>query len=122
MNEEAWKKFRSSRKPIPKKKNFYGSDEQRREEGLVEDLLQSLKREDVSDRGFRVIKLEPPQGGLSYMKRSKYLNDPEYSDLPQFIDARGSENGVSIFESSLDGGTFIKELPVGEFDKVYEID
>ena len=56
------------------------------------------------------------------MKRLKYLDDPEYSDLPQFIAARGSETGVSIFNSDLEGGAFIKELPPAEFDKVFEID
>ena len=114
MNEEAWGKFRESRKA---KKKPYDSSSEENLLGARQDVVG-----DLLDRGFRVIKLEPPQGGLSYMKRLKYLNDPEYSDLPQFIDARGSENGVSLFESSLDGGTFIKELPVGEFDKIYEID
>lgn len=114
MNEEAWGKFRESRKA--KKKPYESSSE----ENLLEARQDVVG--DLLDRGFRVIKLEAPQGGLAYMKRAKYLNDPEYADLPDFIDARGTENGVGVYESTLDGGTFIKELPVGEFDKVYEID
>lgn len=116
MNEDAWRKFRASRKAVTRKKTYYDSEEDKKLEAQQE-FIGSL-----ADRGFEFIQLESPKGGLAYMKRSKYLNDPNYVDLPQFITARGSEDGINIFNTNLDGGEFVKQLPVGEFDKVYEID
>lgn len=111
LSEEDKKKFIK-----PRKKNFYNSDEENEIEAQQEFM------EGLVGKGFEVIRLEPPKGGLCYMKRIKYLNDPKYEDLPQFITARGSENGIGVFQSQMEGGAFIKELPVGEFDKVFEID
>lgn len=74
------------------------------------------------DEDFKVVNLTPPQGGLCYMKRVKYLNSPKYEDLPQFIVTRGRENSVGIFYSDLEGGFFIREMPFEEFDRVFEID
>jgi hypothetical protein len=122
MNEAAWAQFRESRKPIPRKK-FEDISEEESIPELSSKFLEGLvNRAFEADDDFKVITLAPPKGGLSYTKRSQYLDDPKYSDLPDFIDARGTENGVGVYESTLEGGTFIKELPVGEFDKVYEID
>lgn len=71
---------------------------------------------------FKFIELKPPMGGLYYMKRIEYLNDPEYADFPQFIIARGRENGIAVFDAESEGERFIKEMSQKEFDKVFEID
>jgi hypothetical protein len=111
LSEEDKKKYIK-----PRKKNWYNSEEDNKMESQQE-LIEGLM-----GKGFEVIRLEPPKGGLCYMKRIKYLNDPKYEDLPQFITARGMENGIGIFQSQMEGGAFLKELPEKEFDKVFEID
>ena len=74
------------------------------------------------DEDFKVVNLTPPRGGLCYMKRIDYLNDPKYKNFPQFIVARGRENLVGIFFPDLEGGSFIGEMALEEFDRVFEID